>query len=173
MVLKRTSCRGLYIRYRIFVTAFLFPISVLAAGFGREIAPDNIDLISVVGTFADGDDVTFRRLVAESDRAVVVLNIGGGNLRSELQIGKAIRLRGFASAVPTGALCASACALTWLAGSPRLLDAESKLVSQAAYRLVDGKASVSGAANVIVGRDSNSRKSLSLVRKILAYQSDI
>lgn len=138
-------------RYRFFMTAMLFPISVLAADFGREIGPDGIDLISVDGTFADGDDATFRRLAAESDRAVVVLNSGGGNLHSGLEIGKAIRLRGFATAVPPGALCASACALTWLAGSPRLLDAESKLGFHAAYRLVDGKASESGAANALVG----------------------
>ncbi len=138
-------------RHCFFMTAILFPISVLAADIGREIGPDGIDLISINGTFADGDDAAFRRLASESDRAVVVLNSGGGNLHSGLEIGKAIRLRGFATAVPAGALCASACALTWLAGSPRLLDAESKVGFHAAYRLIDGKASESGAANALAG----------------------
>lgn len=133
------------------MTAILFPISVLAADIGREIGPDGIVLISINGTFAEGDDAMFRRLASESDRAVVVLNSGGGNLQSGLEIGKAIRLRGFATTVLPGALCASACALTWLAGSPRLLDAESKVGFHAAYRLVDGKASESGAANALVG----------------------
>jgi len=64
---------------------------------------------------------------AESDRAVIVVNSGRGILNAGLEMGRAIRLRGFATAVPQGALCASACALTWLAGSPRLLDANSRL----------------------------------------------
>lgn len=132
-------------------TAMFFSISAQAADIGREIGPEGIDLISISGTFNEGDDATFRKLAAASDQAIVVLNSGGGNLQAGLEIGKAIRLRGFSTAVPPDALCASACALTWMAGSPRLLDATSKIGFHAAYRLVDGKASESGSANALVG----------------------
>ncbi|MDX1010508.1 hypothetical protein GOE08_27130 [Sinorhizobium medicae] len=138
-------------RYKVLLASLLSSFPVMAADISREGGSDGIDLISVSGTFTEGDDATFRKLAAVSDRAVVVLNSGGGNLNVGLEIGKAIRLRGFATAVPPEALCASACALTWLAGSPRLLDAQSKLGFHAAYRVVNGKASESGAANALVG----------------------
>lgn len=79
---------------------------------------DGLDIVSISGTFNAGDEAVFKKIAAESDRAAVVLNSGGGNLVTGLEIGRAIRLRGFATAVPQGALCASACALTWLAGTP-------------------------------------------------------
>jgi hypothetical protein len=60
-------------------------------------------------------------------------------------------LRGFATAVAPGTLCASACALTWLAGSPRYFDITSKLGFHAAYQVVDGKATESGVGNALVG----------------------
>jgi hypothetical protein len=82
---------------------------------------------------------------------MVVLNSEGGIVKTGLEIGKAIKLRGFATAVAPGTLCASACALTWLAGSPRFLDATSKLGFHAAYRVVDGKATESGVGNALVG----------------------
>ncbi|SEH24145.1 hypothetical protein [Rhizobium sp. NFR12] len=138
-------------RYDILIAAILFTLPAQAADIQRENGSDGVDLISISGTFSEGDDVAFRKLAATSDRAIVVLNSGGGNLQAGLEIGKAIRLRGFATAVPPDALCASACALTWLAGSPRLLDATSKLGFHAAYRLVNGKASESGAGNALVG----------------------
>ena len=138
-------------RYKFLMAAILLSFPTNAADIEREIGPAGVDLISVSGTFTQGDDAVFRKVAAASDRAVVVLNSGGGNLQAGLEIGKAIRLRGFATAVPPDALCASACALTWLAGSPRLLDATSKLGFHAAYRLVDGKASESGSANALVG----------------------
>ncbi|MBY3249893.1 hypothetical protein HFN72_34915 [Rhizobium laguerreae] len=138
-------------RYKILIASMLFSFPVLAADISRESGSDGIDLISVSGTFTEGDDATFRRLAAASERAVVVVNSGGGSLHVGLEIGRAIRLRGFATAVPPDALCASACALTWLAGAPRLLGAGSKLGFHAAYRLVNGKASEFGAANALVG----------------------
>lgn len=138
-------------RYRFLIAAMLFSLPVQAAEIVRESGSDGTDLISVSGAFTEGDDAVFRKLAAATDRAIVVLNSGGGNLIAGLQIGRAIRLRGFATAVPSNALCASACALAWLAGSPRLLDANSKVGFHAAYRLVNGKASESGAANALVG----------------------
>lgn len=138
-------------RYRYVAAAMLFSLPVQAAEIKRDVGSDGIDLISISGTFTEGDDAAFRRLAAASPKAVVILDSGGGNLLTGLAIGRAIRLSGFATAVPPGSLCASACALTWLAGSPRLLDIKSKLGFHAAYRVVNGKAAESGAANALVG----------------------
>lgn len=151
MLKKSEGFRGIRMRYIVAAGLMLFALPLRAAEIAREPGSDSIDVISIIGTFNEGDDATFRKLAATIDRAVVVLNSGGGNLQAGLEIGRAIRLRGFATAVPADALCASACALTWLAGSPRLLDDRSKLGFHAAYRLVNGQASEYGAANALVG----------------------
>lgn len=138
-------------RYIVAGLLFLFTFPLSAAEITRQSGKDGLDLISVTGVLNEGDDTFFRKLVAASDKAIVVLNSEGGSVRAGIEIGRAIRLRGFATAVPPQTLCASACALTWLAGSPRFLDSTSKLGFHAAYRVVDGKATESGVGNALVG----------------------
>lgn len=138
-------------RNLVLVFALAFALPSHAAEITMNHGSDGLDIVSINGTFNAGDEAVFKKIAAESNRAVVVLNSGGGNLVTELEIGRAIRFRGFATAVPEGALCASACALTWLAGTPRLLDDGSKLGFHAAYRVIDGHASEYGAANALVG----------------------
>ncbi|MBB4006228.1 hypothetical protein [Allorhizobium taibaishanense] len=118
------------------------PITSFAAEFSREPGSNGTDLIFVEGILSDGDEVTFRKMATTSDKAIVVLDSEGGAVKAGLEIGRAIRLRGFATAVTPGTLCASACALTWLAGSPRLISHASKVGFHAAYRLIDGKATL-------------------------------
>ncbi len=153
-------------RYLVLAVVLSFALPSQAAEIIRDVGLNGTDIISVSGTFNDGDDASFRKLAATTERAIIVLNSGGGNLHAGLEIGRAIRLRGFATAVPPNALCASACALTWLAGSPRLLDANSKLGFHAAYRLINGQASEYGAANALVGAYLNQ---LGLSDKAVVY----
>jgi hypothetical protein len=127
------------------------PIASFAADFSRESGTAGTDLIFIQGILFDGDEVVFRKLAATSDKAIVVMDSEGGAVKAALEIGRAIRLRGFATAVAPDKLCASACALTWLAGTPRLIGNSSKLGFHAAYRLVDGKAKESGVGNALVG----------------------
>lgn len=122
-----------------------------AAEIVRQPGSDGADVISVSGIMAEGDEVTFRKVAAASEKAIVVLDSQGGAVRAGLEIGRAIRLRGFATAVAPDTLCASACALTWLAGSPRFIDPSSKLGFHAAYRVIAGKAAESGVGNALVG----------------------
>lgn len=138
-------------RYPLFAIATLIALPLHAAEISVSPGAAGLDVITVSGTINVGDEAAFRKLAVASDRAVVVLNSGGGNLKAGLEIGKAIRLSGFATAAAPDALCASACALTWLAGLPRLLDLSSKVGFHAAYRLVEGRASENGAANALVG----------------------
>ncbi|MBB5574144.1 MULTISPECIES: hypothetical protein [Rhizobium] len=140
-------------RHLLFAALFLF--SSLAVGHAAQITSEpgvsGIDLITVKGVINVGDDAVFRRLATASDKALVVLNSEGGALSAGIEIGRAIRLRGFATVVAQQTLCASACALIWLAGSPRFLDRASKIGFHAAFRLADGKASESGVGNALVG----------------------
>ena len=138
-------------RHYIFLALMGWAFPTSAADIVREPAQDRVDIISVRGSLNEGDDALFKKLAASIDRAVVFFDSGGGNLQAGLEIGRAIKLRGFATGVPPATLCASACALAWLAGSPRLLDPTAKLGFHAAYRIVDGKASESGSANAVVG----------------------
>lgn len=131
---------------------FLFmALPAQAANITRVAGKDGIDVILVTGALNSGDENLFRKLAVASEKAVVVMNSNGGNLLAGLEIGRAIRVRGFATAVLPDALCASACALAWLAGSPRLIDPKSNVGFHAAYRMVDGKAQESGVANALVG----------------------
>lgn len=82
--------------------------------------------VSVRGTFNEGDDALFRKLAATIDRAVVVLDSGGGNLQAGLEIGRAIKLRALRRQSRRPRF-APRPVLSWLAGSPRLLDPTSKL----------------------------------------------
>jgi hypothetical protein len=127
------------------------PIMSLAADFYRNVGVSGIDLIFLQGVILEGDQATFRKMAAASDKAIVVLDSEGGAVTAALEIGRAIRLRGFATAVAPQRLCASACALTWLAGTPRLIGNSSKLGFHAAYRVIDGKAAESGVGNALVG----------------------
>ncbi len=129
----------------------LMAYPVQAASIARNVSSDGTDLISISGVLNEGDETAFREVAAAADRAIVLLDSEGGSVRAGLEIGRAIRLRGFATAVPPQTLCASACALTWLAGSPRFLDDTSKLGFHAAFRINNGKAAESGVGNALIG----------------------
>jgi hypothetical protein len=68
------------------------------------------DLIQVVGDLALGDEKKFVDVALSSADAVVVFHSPGGNLFAGMEIGRAIRLKGFSTLVPDNMLCASACA---------------------------------------------------------------
>ncbi|MBY2915996.1 hypothetical protein [Rhizobium leguminosarum] len=153
-------------RYIVAGLLFLCAFPLSAAEITRQPLENDTDLISVTGVLNDGDEIIFRNLATASSKALVFLNSEGGDLKAGIEIGRAIRLRGFATATPPGTLCASACALTWLAGSPRFLQPESNIGFHAAYRVVDGKASESGVANALVGAYLNQ---LGLSETAIAY----
>jgi hypothetical protein len=83
----------------------------------------NTGLIVIEGRLNQGDDDTFRARIAglRTPSTVVALNSPGGDLRAGIEIGTIVRMRGFATAIPAGFECASACGLIWLAGTPRTI----------------------------------------------------
>lgn len=78
------------------------------------------DVISIKGEFKIGDENKFRALALTSKRGTVFLDSDGGKLQPAIEIGKIIRIKGFATAVQD-TICSSSCALVWLAGEPRMM----------------------------------------------------
>jgi hypothetical protein len=127
------------------------------------------DLIQVVGDLALGDEKKFVDVAISSRDAVVVFHSRGGNLFAGMEIGRAIRLKGFATLVPDDMLCASACALAWLGGRVRLMSATGRVGFHAAYSDDNGQASVSSAGNALVGAYLNQ---LNLPTSAILYITD-
>lgn len=111
----------------------------------------SLDIIQIVGPIEKDDDARFREVAAVSRDAVVILNSEGGRILPALEIGLEAKSRNFATAVPTDGLCASACALIWLAGTPRYAAETASIGFHAAYLVQDGKMKEAGSANALVG----------------------
>lgn len=95
-------------------TTYAANINLVRGAKGEE------DVISVKGAFKLGDENKFRSVALATNKATVYLDSPGGKIHPALEIGKMIRLKGFATAVQE-AECASACAMVWLAGEPRMM----------------------------------------------------
>lgn len=108
-------------------------------------------VIVVSGPIESGDEDLFRRISIEHDEAIVLLGSPGGELTAALSIGRAIRLREYTTVVTKDSVCASACALIWLAGSRRLLSPAGKVGFHASYYQEDGKLIETGVGNAVVG----------------------
>lgn len=96
------------------IPAFAADINLVRGVKGEE------DVINVKGDFKIGDENKFRALALTSKRATVFLDSDGGKLQPAIEIGKIIRIKGFATAVQD-TICSSSCALVWLAGEPRMM----------------------------------------------------
>jgi hypothetical protein len=107
-------------------------------------------LITITGEFDFSDVVKFLRKTEGIQDAVVVLKGPGGNAVAGMQIGKAIRQKGFLTVVPSSTNCASACALAWLGGLPRFMAQDSRIGFHTAYFRKDGRSRKSAAANSLI-----------------------
>jgi hypothetical protein len=135
------------------VSFFIFSKSLQAADIIVSPKPvDGISIVTIFGPINFGDDQKFASLITPLQKALVVLDSPGGSTIAAIEIGKAIRLKELATTVPDKALCASACALIWLAGHPRFLSKESSLGFHASYVEKDGQLLESGVANALIGR---------------------
>lgn len=111
-----------------------------------------IAAIFVDGVFEYGDEKKFITQVININEAAVFLNSPGGNVIAAMEIGKIIRLKGYATAVLSKRLCASACALAWLSGIERFLDKDAALGFHASYINENGRLLETGVGNALVGR---------------------
>jgi hypothetical protein len=119
-----------------------------------EVFPDEkggLTYITVEGNFELGDERRFIEKALPVERGVVAFNSEGGNAHAGIEIGKAIRLKGFATYVPDNRVCASACGLAWLGGIERLAEQSALVGFHAVYTTDSGVASESGSGNALVG----------------------
>lgn len=109
-----------------------------------------ISLVIITGEIRFRDDVKFTLKIMDTKKAIVMLDSPGGNLDAALGIGKAIRTHHFATMVGKP-LCASGCALAWLAGEHRYATPESKIGFHAAYIGKGKYATETGMGNALIG----------------------
>jgi hypothetical protein len=134
--------------------ATAFPIAVRAAGIEILLngTADHPALILVKGQLVKDDDVKFSTLAdAQKTPAVVFLESRGGLVLAGLQIGRAIRRHGFATAVADNAVCASACAIAWMGGKQRFMGFYARIGFHAAMAPTPDKMVASSLANGAIG----------------------
>lgn len=112
---------------------------------------DDFKLILVSGEFLAGDDQKFKNLAITVDQAVVVLEGPGGLAYVGMEIGRTIAIKGFLTLVPERTICASSCALAWLAGSSRAFYPTSLIGFHAVHTTQSGQSDISSAGNALVG----------------------
>lgn len=129
---------------------------------------NGIALVSVEGELIAGDEKKFAQVALQNDAAVVIFHSPGGSTWTGIEIGRAIRLKGFLTYVPGGAICASACGYAWLGGVQRFMEPTSRIGFHASYVRENGVNKESGVGNAIVGAYLNS---LGLSQNAIAYIS--
>ena len=123
-----------------------------AATFSHYRLDNGMELIELNGDIKSGDEIQFRKIALQFDKAIVGFNSDGGALFPALEIGKAVRLQSFETAVVSGNRCASACALIWAAGTNRYLVKGGRVGFHASYVEDGGKVIETGLGNALVGR---------------------
>lgn len=108
-----------------------------------------VQIVTVVGELALNDGEAFAAATARVRNGAVLFDSPGGSVIAGLQIGQLIRLRHYATFSSDAWLCASACAIAWLAGVPRMMQPDSHIGFHAAFN--SDTYTESGAANALVG----------------------
>lgn len=117
-------------------------IEAIASGDGKMSA------ITIEGALEFGDERRFVDLALANPNSLVVFQSDGGNLFAGIEIGKAIRLKGFNTLVPDNFRCASACALAWLGGQRRMMSNSALIGFHAASNVNTGEVTSSGNAAI-------------------------
>jgi hypothetical protein len=141
----------------VWLLAYLLAASFCGASAGAAVitmsptSTADLAIITIVGTLKLADGEGFATVASSHDGALVVFSSNGGNLLAGLRIGQLIRLRGFATLVPDGAVCASACAIAWLGGTKRFMQSTARVGFHAAFMIENGVITETGAGNALVG----------------------
>jgi hypothetical protein len=115
----------------------------------RPAADGRPPLVIIDGDLDSNDGDQFRSKTSFLSKAIISFRSDGGNVVAGIQIGESIRLKGFTTVVAGNAGCASACAIAWLGGTPRLMSPEARIGFHAAYDSETGQET--GIGNALVG----------------------
>jgi hypothetical protein len=130
----------------LFITTFAHSAEIKV-----EKLKNDIFLITVQGQINSEDGSRFFETTKNLPKAVVILDSPGGSVLSGLEIGRKIRASSFYTAVPSQTLCASSCALIWLAGIKRFAEEDSFVGFHAAFIYKNGKPVETGTGNALIG----------------------
>jgi len=137
---------------KLVITSCIFYVTFLnAANITAERVNNDVYLLKIIGQIFEDDGRKFKDLSQNIKRAVVVLDSPGGSVLGGLEIGRSIKNNNYFTAVPNKTLCASSCALIWLAGTKRFAEDDSFIGFHAAYVYKNGKPVESGSGNALVG----------------------
>lgn len=148
--------------------------AVPAAAATIEVETTRIDgtevsFIIVAGDLEYGDELRFADLAIRLPEAAVLFSSPGGNLQAGIEIGRAIRLKGFATMAGEAYSCASACALAWLAGTPRYMSEDRAVGFHAATLADDPVRAADSVGNALVGAYLNQ---LGMTPRAIAYMTE-
>ena len=116
-----------------------------------ESSEQGLTIIFIEGQLRSGDGRAFVDTVIDVENAFIVLSSDGGDIAAALDIGKAIRLKGFSTLVQSGHRCASACALAWLGGQRRFMATGAAVGFHAAFEEREGQIVERGGPNAVIG----------------------
>ena len=123
-----------------------------AADIRSVTAPSGGTGLALSGIIAPGDDAKLAAALATVPRPRrLSLESLGGNVQAALALGEIVRREGLATTVPSRGVCASACGLVWLAGTPRAMGEDAHVGLHAAYLRRNGVSVETGAANALIG----------------------
>ncbi|WP_293866433.1 hypothetical protein [uncultured Alsobacter sp.] len=124
---------------------------VQAAAIDSRRLDNGVVLIFISGEMVLGDEKTFANVALPHENAIVVFKSNGGNLKAGIEIGKAIRIKGFSTFVSDGESCASACALAWLGGRNRAMSGTARVGFHAAHVQTGDVKVATSVGNALVG----------------------
>jgi hypothetical protein len=139
---------------RFAATLLLLTCTTVAQAATIQVAPldsSETAVVTIEGALEYSDIEQFQTKTSNLTKAIVMFGSDGGNLAAGIDIGTAIRLKGFWTFVPDGVRCASACALAWLGGQKRLMGNTAFVGFHAAYVVKDGESSETSTGNALVG----------------------
>jgi uncharacterized protein YecT (DUF1311 family) len=154
LVAGYNAMKYLFLRELKAVVMMFFALTFSAAAAEIELFDTGqaAKMIFINGPIAQGDSDRFYEISEDLQRALIVLRSSGGIISEALQIGAEIKLRGFATYVPPGIRCMSACALIWISGERRRLSDGSVVGFHAAYvKDTTGRPRETGMGNAEVG----------------------
>ena len=117
----------------------------------QKIPNSDFHLVMISGNIERSDAARFTDKIVGVSKAIVILDSPGGSVIDGILIGKIIRGNKFATAVLENTLCASSCALIWLAGTQRFAEVSSVVGFHAAYIYKNGKQVEIGVGNALIG----------------------
>jgi ATP-dependent protease ClpP protease subunit len=146
-------------RYSLLSAFLIATLAALGPSRAADITVSHADAFEIVhvdGQITQEDPDEFDRVTRGLGQVfnrpvIVILNSPGGNLLASLLIGETVRSHSFATGVLNNAVCASGCAMIWVAGTPRLLGNSAKLGFHAAYTISDDDKKESGQGNALLG----------------------